>query len=246
MMALAGRCALVTGAGRRLGSAVAMALVREGVQVLLHYHASAESARQLADKLIQQGGRADILQADLAHPDAAANLLLQAREKLGFISILINSAAIFEPGSLRETSLETWQRHQDLILTAPFLLMQAMARQEEFHNPKVSGAVVNILDQRIHHPRPGHLAYTVAKSALWTLTQMAAGELAPAIRVNAVAPGPILPAPDGDTQRFRKIARQTPLGRPGSTADVADTVLFLLRQEYITGECIFVDGGEHL
>lgn len=246
MMAMAGRGALVTGAGRRLGGAVALALARAGVHLALHHHASANEARQLAARLEGLGVRAIPFAADLSDPTQAAELLPRVRETLGFVSILVNSAATFEPGSLRDTTPQAWQRTHDLILTAPFLLMQALARQEEFSAPDTTGAVVNLLDQRIRRPRPGHLAYTVAKSALWSLTQLAAVELAPALRVNAVAPGPILPAPGANMAQFHKIAQATPLARPGAPDDVAEAVLFLLRQEFITGELIYVDGGEHL
>ncbi|MBF0322894.1 MAG: SDR family oxidoreductase, partial [Magnetococcales bacterium] len=110
----------------------------------------------------------------------------------------------------------------------------------------VRGKVINILDQRIKHPRPGHLAYTMAKSALWSVTQMAAMELAPVIQVNALAPGPILPAPDATPEQFLRIAAATPMHRPGTLEEITATLLFLLRHDYITGDMVCVDGGEHL
>lgn len=241
---LAGSTALITGAGQRIGAACAQALALAGVKVAVHAHHSLAAAQALCHAIQQQGGVAEPFLADLADPRQTTHLLEQVNSQLGTVRILVNNAAIFKPGAFGTTSLEAWQEMLAINLTAPFLLMQAFARAL---GPVTAGVIVNLLDQRITRPRPGHLAYTVAKSALWSLTRMAALELAPTIRVNAIAPGPILPAVGMEGEaHFQRIAAATPLGRPGSPQDIVDTLLFLVRHAFITGEMVYVDGGEHL
>ncbi|MBF0622605.1 MAG: SDR family oxidoreductase [Magnetococcales bacterium] len=249
-MELSGKTALITGGAKRIGAACAIALAKQGVDIALHYGRSAEAAETQCDRLRGLGVNAFPFSADLSDASACQTLVDRANQKMGLISILINCAAIFERGSVKQTSLENWQRHLDINLTAPFLLLQAFANQSAWlpngEPPQVQGKVINFIDQRITRPQPGHLAYTTAKSALWAVTQMAAKELAPAIHVNGIAPGPILPAPDANTETFEKIARATPSGRPGGPIDITEALLFLLKQDYIIGEILRVDGGEHL
>ncbi|MBF0623780.1 MAG: SDR family oxidoreductase [Magnetococcales bacterium] len=248
-----GTAGLVTGAGQRIGQACALALAEAGVGVAVHFGRSREAADAVCRQIRDRGGRALVLQADLADPGQCASLIPRAAAVLGPLAILVNCAAIFEPGSLARTTPEAWNRHLAINLTAPFLLIQALAaqcpapptRQDEPAAP-VAGKVVNVIDQRIHRPRPGHLAYTTAKSALWTLTRIAAAELAPRIQVNAIGPGPILPAPDATPEAFLRVAAATPMGRPGRVADLVHTLRFFLENDYVTGEMVCVDGGEHL
>ncbi|MBF0585093.1 MAG: SDR family oxidoreductase [Magnetococcales bacterium] len=240
---LAGQVALVTGAGRRIGAACAEGLALAGARVAVHAHHAQSAASALCTAIGQQGGQAEPFFADLADPSQVEGLLEQVVGRLGTVQILVNNAAIFQPGALCTTSLAAWNEMLAINLTAPFLLMQAFAKGI---SPTMSGVIINMIDQRITRPRPGHLAYTVAKSALWTMTQMAALELAPAVRVNAIAPGPILPAAGDGEERFQQIAEATPLGRAGSPQDVVDLLLFLVQSPFITGEMVCVDGGEHL
>lgn len=240
---LAGLTALVTGAGRRIGAACAEALAAAGARVAVHCHHATGEADALCTAIRRRGGEAQWFQADLADTGQTAGLMAQVEACLGPVRILVNNASLFRPGTLRATPLEAWQREMAINLTAPFLLMQAFAAALA---PTKTGTVVNLLDQRIVRPPVGHLAYTVAKSALWTLTQMAAIELAPAIRVNAIAPGPILPASGAPDAHFHAVVDATPLKRVGTPQDVTETLLFLVRQSMITGEMICVDGGEHL
>lgn len=241
-MQLTGATALVTGASQRLGAAIATALATAGARVVIHHHHSGAAALALRNQLRSLGGAVATVAADLAQADAAGALVERAAAALGQpLTILVNNAAIFAPGGVRDTTLSDWQRQLAINLTAPFLLMQAFARQLP---EQASGRIVNLLDRRVVNSPPGHAAYTSAKSALWSLTQQAAVELAPRILVNAVGPGPILPAADQDT--FQRIAADTPLGRAGTPAEVAEAVLFLLRHDYLTGQLLCVDGGEHL
>ena len=220
---------LITGAARRIGAAIARELAAAGMPVALHYGASEEDACALRDAIRADAGQAEVLQADLADPEAAAGLIPRAAKAMGGpIKALVNNAAIFAPGSFLETDPADWERHLAINLTAPFRLMQAFARALP---DDAEGAVVNLLDQRIGRPTPSHTAYATAKSALWTLTQMGAAELAPRIRVNGIGPGPILPAPGDAPERFQAIAAATPLQRPGSPEEIARSVRFLLESD---------------
>ena len=234
--------ALITGAGRRIGAACALALANQGARVVIHSRNSSAGATALCEQIRKHGGKAGCLEADLASPTEAAGLMERTRQRFGPVTILVNNAAIFEPGTLDNTTIVDWNRHLGINLTAPFLLMQSFARQL----PSSVGKIINLIDQRVTRPQPGHAAYTVAKSALWTLTRLAALELAPQVQVNAIGPGPILPAPGSGPEGFHRVAAATPLARPGLPEDITAALLFLIRQDYITGEMIRVDGGEHL
>lgn len=242
-MELNGKLALITGAGRRLGRAIAEHLAQQGIRVVIHYHHSQQQAQEVATAIQQQGGWAEILSTNLEHLSSVATLIDQVYDRFAPVDILVNNAANFAPGTTTDTPLSVWQQTLDLNLTAPFLLMQRFAQ----HLPAGSqGRIVNILDRRVLRLSPGRTAYTVAKSGLWTLTQLAAMEWAPHITVNAIAPGPILAALGDPPSHLLNIARQTPMQKPGSPLDIASTALFLIQHNYITGEMIAVDGGAHL
>jgi NAD(P)-dependent dehydrogenase (short-subunit alcohol dehydrogenase family) len=234
---------LVTGGSRRIGRACVLALAGAGASVVIHHGRSVEDAQRLCEQIHQQGGKAATVQADLGQSSMLSGLMHRAGQFFGPLQILVNNAAIFRPGLFADTSQDDWHEHLAVNLTAPFLLMQGFARQIPSQTP---GKIINIIDQRIARPKPGHVAYTTAKSGLWTLTQMAAQEMAPWIQVNAIGPGPILPAPDQQSDSFLQVARATPMARAGKPEDIAQAMLFLLEQEYITGDIIRVDGGEHL
>ncbi|MBF0272618.1 MAG: SDR family oxidoreductase [Magnetococcales bacterium] len=236
--------ALVTGGARRLGAACVRALAREGMTVAIHHHGSEAAARELAAAIIAQGGTAHTLQADLADSGQTETLIQRAEAAFGKpVTLLVNNAAIFERGSVRHTTVGQWNRHLAINLTAPFLLTRDFAQRLP---PGQTGQIIQIIDRHAHQPRADYAAYSAAKSALWTLTRQAALELAPAIRVNAIGPGPILPAPGDSPERFKTIGAATPAGRVGSPDDIVAALLFLIRHDFITGELIRVDGGEHL
>ncbi|MBF0588459.1 MAG: SDR family oxidoreductase [Magnetococcales bacterium] len=249
--------ALVTGAGHRLGAAIALALAEAGAPVAIHYGRSDQEAEAVRQQILQKGGQAVTLQADLADPNDVDGLMERAADALeGTVRTLVNSAAIFQPGGVRDTTRKSWSRHLAINLTAPTRLMGAFARQFDPgpsptterapHPPRLEGRIINIIDQRIRRPQPGHLAYSTAKAGLWHATQVAAAELAPTITVNAIGPGPILPAPGDPREKFEAIAAATPMQHPGSPNDITAALMFLLSQTYITGEMLCVDGGEHL
>ncbi len=241
-MEIRGQVALVTGAARRVGRILALALAQAGVHVAVHYGHSTQAARETVDRLRSYGVRAEAFQADLTRPDAPVRLFRQVQEVMGLPRILVNSAAVFLPGTVRETTLENWDHHLSLNLRAPFLLIQAFARAVE----QGPGKIVNISDWRAVYPGRKYLAYTVSKAALHTLTQMAARELAPRIQVNALALGAVLPPPGKDEAYLARLVERTPGRRPIRPEEIGQALLFLLQNDAVTGEILFVDAGAHL
>jgi NAD(P)-dependent dehydrogenase (short-subunit alcohol dehydrogenase family) len=237
---LTGHAALVTGGGRRLGRAFAEGIAALGGGVAIHYGGSQAEAEAVAQAIRDRGGRAAAVQADLGSPEQAAELIPAAARAMGDIDLLVNSAAIFEPGGISDLTLESWNRHLAVNLTAPLLLCQAFARGRAGR----AGAIVNILDWRALRPGADHLAYTLSKAGLEALTRSLAVALAPAIRVNGLALGAILPPADGGGAGV--IAR-VPLGRWGTVEEAVDSLIFLLAGPgFITGEVLVLDGGRLL
>ncbi|MGN7612312.1 SDR family oxidoreductase [Magnetococcales bacterium HHB-1] len=241
---MAYRSALITGGAQRIGKAITRFLVQAGYRVVIHYRHSAKEALALCEQIRAEGGEAVSVQADLLDPVAVQSLFVEAQQAWGEIHLLINNASLFKPGTCQSSDLSLWSDHFNVNLTAPFLLSQAFARQ--LKRETFAGQIINFIDQRIAHPKPTHTAYTITKQGLWTLTQMTAQEFAPRIRVNAIAPGPILPASPDDLEQFQSVAKKTPLKRAGALEYIIKTVQFFLENHYITGEMIAVDGGEHL
>jgi pteridine reductase len=241
-VALLGRVAIVTGGAVRVGRALALALANQGANLVIHYGRSAGPAQELVAEIEKGGRQAVAVRADLRQSVKASQVVQRAVERFGRVDILVNSAAIFEPGTLAHTTEEHWDRHFDINLKSPFFLAQAFAAQVG----EGGGQIVNITDSRAMRPRPGHLAYTLTKSALISLTQILAQELAPNIRVNAIALGAILPPPGKNQAYLDKLAETIPMRRVGSPDRVARALLYLLEADFVTGDVIFVSGGEHL
>lgn len=240
-MHLQGTIAVVTGAAKRLGKAIALSLADAGCDVCLHYGRSRDAVEETAAEVRARGVRSVAVPADLSSPRDAAETIFTAAEQLGSVGILINSAAIFGEGTLLTTTDDDWDRHFAVNLRAPFHLCREFARRHAAGTP---GQIVNIADWRATRPGTGHLAYTLTKSALVTLTRILALELAPDMQVNAIAPGAILPAVDSDVAAFERLADGIPLRRTGGPKDVTDAVLYLLRSAFVTGELLHVTGGE--
>ncbi|MDE4191446.1 SDR family oxidoreductase [Phaeobacter gallaeciensis] len=245
--------ALVTGAGKRLGQAMALKLARQGFDVAVHYATSEAEAKATADAIRGLGRRAELVQADLLCEAEAVELLPVAAKALGGpITCLVNNASIFEHDSFETATRESWDRHFGSNLRAPFVLMQAMAAQEveqpfdENNEPQAWGLVVNMIDQRVRRLTPEFSSYTLAKSALWTLTQTAAQGLAPRIRVNAIGPGPTLQGPRQSPQQFNDQRARTVLQRGANLGDITAALAYLLEAPAVTGQLICVDGGQHL
>ena len=240
-MVLSGSVAIVTGGAVRIGRSVALGLAEAGCNVLVHYGTSADEAEETAEAIRRTGQMAETVSADLADPAAAAETIIDGCKPLGRPSLLVNSAAIFEGGSLSDTSSDNWDRHLAINLSAPFHLMQRFVADRDPNSP---AHIVNIADWRAERHPNGHLAYTVSKSGLLALTRVAAQDLAPDVRVNAIAPGPMLPPPGKDEAYLTDVVAKLPMRRQGSPEDIARAVVWLSEQEFITGDMIHVDGGQ--
>jgi NAD(P)-dependent dehydrogenase (short-subunit alcohol dehydrogenase family) len=237
------RAALVTGAGQRIGRALALALAEAGFAVAVHYHGSRGAAEEVVAAIRRCGRGATALAADLAEEVAARSLLSRAEAALGQIGVLVNNAAVFCDDTVKTATRESWDAHLAVNLRAPFVLIQEFARRLP---AEAGGLVVNLLDQRVWSPTPYFVSYTVSKSGLWTLTQTMALALAPRIRVNAIGPGPALPSPRQSAEQF--IAQRTlmPLRRGTSPDEIATALRFILEAPAMTGQMIALDGGQHL
>jgi NAD(P)-dependent dehydrogenase (short-subunit alcohol dehydrogenase family) len=231
---------LVTGAARRIGRAVSLALASSGADVIVHHSRSAAAAASLVAELEALGVRAVSLQADLGDPEEAEGLVARARARAGRIDGLVNNASVFEPETLDAASIDHLVRDVKVNAWAPFVLTRALARQSG------RGKVVNLLDARLSGLDLGHVSYFLSKHLLAVLTRMTAVAFAPGLTVNAVAPGLILPPPGKDEAYLAPLALELPLERHGGPEDVARAVLFLLESDFVTGQVIFVDGGAHL
>ena len=232
--------ALVTGGGHRVGRALVEALADAGADVVVHYGASSNEAEEVAQAVRGRGHRAATLGADLVEADQAARLLGRADDVLGPVDWLVNSAAVFEPLQLDDTTVEAWDRHLAVNLRAPFLLSQAFARSRAGR----PGAIVNILDWRALRPGADHFPYTIAKAGLAAMTRSLGVALAPSIRVNGLALGAILPPSDGGGATALDTV---PAGRWGRLEEVGGALRFLLEgPDFITGTILHIDGGRHL
>ena len=249
-MELSERIALITGGGRRLGKGITESLAEAGCRVIIHYGHSRLEAEATAEELRRRGTETACLQADLAEVVQIEEMFAAVEERFGRLDILVNSAASFRKRALPEIDVAEWDRAMDVNLRAPFVclraavpLMRAAARQAQ-----VPAVVVNVADLSGRFAWPGFAHHGVSKAGLLHLTSVAARELGPQIRVNSVIPGPILPPPgaDVDDQNWLSLVGELPLARPGSPAEVGATVVFLAANDFITGEAICVDGGEHL
>jgi len=240
-MSLNNKLVLITGAARRIGRELALAVARAGGDVVIHFGQSQADAQSLCAEIESLGRRAFLLQADLTDPKQVETLVPRAREH-GPLYALVNNAAIFESLSWETSTLEDWNRHLMVNLTVPFLLSQAFARllpQGE------TGRIINLLDWRALRPGPDHLPYTISKSALAALTRSLAIAFAPRISVNGLALGAILPPKDGAF--LQKLIEKVPAGRWADLDEVSQALVFLLEgPAYITGEIIHIDGGRHL
>lgn len=242
-MAEQSKTVLVTGAAKRLGRAIALALAEAGWAVAVHYNSSAAEAEETVKAIRAKGVRAAAVKADLAKESEVQNLVPRSAKELGSITALINNASVFENDSIATMTRESWDRHIEVNLRAPLVLAQTFARDLP---PNMEGAIVNLLDQCLLKPTPQFLSYGVSKEGLHWLTVTLAQALAPRIRVNAVAPGPTLRNPRQSEADFRRQTESTLLRRGPTPQDIAAAVRYLLEARAVTGQTIVVDGGQHL
>ncbi len=246
------RHALVTGAAKRLGRAMAPALAEDGFDVAVHYASSEEAAEDLATEIRAMGRRAETLQADLTDEAQTQALLPRAAKALGPITLLVNNASIFEYDSIKNATRESWDRHIESNLRAPFVLTQALADQapepstDGMDEPVAEAMVLNMIDQRVRKLTPHFMSYTIAKMGLWAFTQTAAQALAPRVRVNAIGPGPTLQGANQPEEHFRNQRANTVLKRGSNPEDIVAALRYFVSAPGVTGQMLCVDGGQHL
>ncbi len=237
------RAALVTGAARRIGRAIALDLAGHGWAVAVHHNRSAEAAEDLVRQIVADGGRAVALGADLALEAESAGLIARAVAALGPLGCLVNNASRFERDEIDGVTRESWDSHLEPNLRAPLVLAQGFAKALP---PNRGGVIINLLDERVWNLTPHFISYTVSKSALWTLTRTLALALAPHIRVNGIGPGPALPSARQSAEQFARQCASLPLGRGTTPEEICQAIQFLLAASSMTGQMIALDGGQHL
>jgi NAD(P)-dependent dehydrogenase (short-subunit alcohol dehydrogenase family) len=237
------RAALVTGAAHRIGRALALELGRSGFAVAVHCLRSRAPADALASEIARAGGRAVVLQTNLADEAETQALVAQAAAALGPLGVLVNNASVFERDEALSATRESWDAHLETNLRAPFVLAQGFARQLPDGR---EGVIVNLVDQRVWNLTPHFVSYTVSKAGLWTLTQTLALALAPRVRVNAIGPGPVLPSPRQTDEQFARQVDSVPLRRAPSLDEIAGALRFILTTPSFTGQMVALDGGQHL
>jgi NAD(P)-dependent dehydrogenase (short-subunit alcohol dehydrogenase family) len=241
-MELRGRTALVTGAGHRVGRAIAVALATRGMRVAIHYNSTADGARETLAQVQTAGGDGDVIGADLTNPAAITQLVTSVAQTFGGIDVLVNSAAVMLRTPFGEVQSEQWDSIMALNVKAPFFMAQAAAPYLRASR----GTIVNVADLAAFETWPAFLPHGLSKSGVVYLTRALARVLAPEVRVAGVAPGTVLLPDNWDQKSAEHLRETTPLERHGSPADVTRTVLFILDSDYLTGETIIVDGGRHV
>ena len=238
--------ALVTGAARRLGRAIALGLARAGWDVAVHYRDSVTEAQQVAAEIEALGRRAVTLHCDLAIEADVRALLAQAIAALGPVRCVVNNASLFDYDSATDFTVARLDAHMHANVAAPVLLAQALYAATPADAPAGQAVVINLLDQKLYNLNPDFLSYTLSKAALHTATTMLAQQLAPTVRVVGVAPGITMVSGDQTADGFANAHRQTPLGRSSTPDDIADSVVYAASARALTGTTLLVDGGQHL
>ncbi len=236
-----GKTALITGGAHRVGKALTMALARAGANVVINYHTSSAAAEATAAEARAMGMEALPIQADVSDLQQVEVMVEAAKNRFGSVDILVNSASHFEKTPFPTHDVSAWQRVTSILINGSFYCANQVA---PLMLERGGGAIINIADLSAWEPWPGFAAHGVGKAALLALTRQLALELAPTVRVNAVAPGPVLPPPGYSEAQLARIAQRTLLNRWGTPEDVAQAVMFLVEADYVTGEVIVVDGGE--
>lgn len=237
------KTALITGASQRIGRSIALALAADGWDIAIHYSRSSKQAAELGELIEATGQRAFTIRGDLSNAADLANIIPAATEALGPLGLMINNAALFEPDNIEDINDDSWRRHMDTNLKAPVFLTRDFAAQIPEDG---TGAIINMIDQRVLKLRPDFVSYTLSKAALWTFTQTSAIALAPRIRVNAVSPGPTMANIRQSEAQFRQQCAETPLGYGPAPDEIAAAVKFIIAANSMTGEMITLDGGQHL
>ena len=234
------KAALITGGGKRLGKAISLSLAERGYDIAIHYNHSDKEAKETADLIREKGRKCEIFQSNLSDISQVRSLIPTVFDVFPQCSILVNSASIFENFGFNDVTEEIFERDFNTNFKAPFFLSQDFSKGDD------AELIINMLDMRINKIETEHFTYNLTKKALRDFTLMAAKALGPKIRVNGICPGPILPPPDKDIKYLEQIAKNTPLEKPGNPDYIITAVKYLLDNSFVTGQCLFVDGGQHL
>ncbi|MCY1721742.1 SDR family NAD(P)-dependent oxidoreductase [Prolixibacteraceae bacterium Z1-6] len=234
--------ALITGASKRIGKEIAKHLAAAGWHVFIHYNTSGKAAEAFVSELSKKypGQRFEAIQADLSQINEVVSLIPNSVSAFGKFNLLVNNASVFDKGYLQETSTELFDSQINVNLKAPFFLMR------DFANYCINGNIINFVDTRVTENKSNFAAYSLSKKGLWDVTQMAALEFAPDVRVNAIAPGVTLPPEDEDETYLENLAKNIPMKRPGGLDPILKSIDYILENNYLTGQLLFADGGENL
>lgn len=235
--------ALVTGAARRLGRAIALELASAGYDIAVHFNSSRADAEATAAEVRKRGRKAALVEADLSNEAQVDTIVPNAVREIGPLTVLVNNASVFKDDRIETMTRASWDLHIETNLRAPLVLAQAFAKQLP---AGADGVIVNMLDQAVWKLKPQFLSYTVSKTGLWTLTRTLAQGLAPRIRVNGIGPGPTLKAAQQSPENFARQVDGTLLKRAPTPEDIAAAVRYLVSAKAVTGQMIAVDSGEHL
>ena len=233
--------ALVTGAGKRVGSFICKFLALQGYHVIIHYNNSKLEAERTLKDIIKSNGKANLIKADLSSAIQVRNLIPKINKKYGQLSMLINNASIFEKDDIKSISSELWDKHIDVNLKAPLFLSKDFANQ---FSKRKGGIIINFLDQSVLTYRPNFISYSVSKNSLWYLTRSLAQALSPSIRVCAIGPGPTLQGKRQTKKDFETQKKVTPLGIGPDLEEINNAINFIIKNNSFTGQMIVLDGGE--
>jgi NAD(P)-dependent dehydrogenase (short-subunit alcohol dehydrogenase family) len=245
-MNISGKVALITGSAKRIGRFTAIELAKRGARIAIHFRTSAEEANETLRLIESEGSSGALFQADLSDSTAIQEMFRKLDQQFGGLDILVNSASTFRNGTAVETSAELWDEQLNSNARAPFFVAQAAARLMMRHGESSHGKIVNIVDVAGEVIWPRYFAYSVSKAALIAVTRGMAKAYAPTIQVNGIAPGPVLFPVHYTEEQKRSAVERTLLKRAGSPSDIVNAVVFLIENDYITGEIIHVDGGRHI
>ncbi|MGM0621205.1 MAG: SDR family NAD(P)-dependent oxidoreductase [Bacteroidota bacterium] len=236
------KTALITGASKRVGKAIAEHLAEKGWNVIVHFNSSEKSGRELKDELSKKfpGQNFQTIQTNLTDELQVEKLIPRIVDKIGRFDLLVNNASLFNPGYISETSPALFNSQMDVNLKAPFILIRDFAKHCK------TGNIINFVDTRITTNKSNFSAYSLSKKGLWELTKMAALEFASEIRVNAIAPGVTLPPGDKDEEYLWNLAKNIPMKKPGGLQPILKSIDYILGNEHLTGQLLFADGGENL
>jgi len=232
--------ALITGGAKRIGKAICLSLSDHGYNIALHYHSSSHEAKKLSEEIQKRGRQCELFQHDLSDEKQTQQLIREVYRKFSNLNVIVNNASIFEPSTIKSSTLSLLRRHFTINFDAPYFLTAQFAKTCK------KGHIINILDTHIVNHSTRYAAYLLSKKALYELTKLSAVELAPNIRVNAVSPGLILPPAQEKSDYLNRLSKKIPLKKKGHVDHITQSIKFLIDNSYLTGQVIFCDGGEHL